>query len=205
MALLRFLSRTLLLAAALLPAHAEPLASLLLVAKPGLADPNFRETVVLVTRTPEAQTLGVILNRPTDAKLAELWRTPAASSYKGALFFGGPVLRGTVIALWHSEKAPEAPAFEVLDHVYLSMHPKNIEALVAGAAKQYRLFAGFSGWGSGQLEGEIEREGWYVLPAREDLLFRKDTEGLWRELVDRASGARAGRGASRDHVAILAP
>ncbi len=204
MALLRFLSRTLLLAAALLPAHAEPLASLILVAKPGLADPNFRETVVLVTRTPEAQTVGVILNRPTEVKLADLWRTPAASGYTGALFFGGPVMRGTIIALWRSDKAPEAPAFEVLEHVYLSMHPKSIEALFGGAAPEYRLFAGFSGWGPRQLEGEIEREGWYVLPAREELLFRKDTEGLWRELVERATGARAGRGPRRDAVAILA-
>ena len=65
-----------------LPASADPLPAIVLVAKPGLLDPNFRETVVLVARTQDAETLGVILNRPTDLKLADLWqatRAPAAT------------------------------------------------------------------------------------------------------------------------------
>lgn len=173
---------------------ADPLPALLLVAKPGLLDPNFRETVVLVARTPEAQTIGVILNRPTDLKLAELWHGHAdAGSYEDPVFFGGPVLNRTLVVLFRSPTPPAAPAFEVLKDVYLGMHPDNLEHLLAAGAGGYRLFAGFSGWAPRQLEAEIEREGWYVVPAREELLFRKDTAGLWLELVEQARGARAQR------------
>ena len=186
----RFLLCGLLLLAT--PLRADPLPAIVLVAKPGLLDPNFRETVVLVARTEGAQTLGVILNRPTELKLADLWQGNAsADGYTDRVFFGGPVLNRTLVALFRSPTPPGAPAFEVLSHVYLSMHPDNLEHLLAQKTATYRLYAGFSGWAPRQLEGEIEREGWYVLPAREDMLFRKDTAGMWLELVEQANGARA--------------
>ena len=85
----------------------------LLVAKPDLTDPNFQETVVLVTQTPNAQTVGVILNRPTERKLSG-----------EPLFFGGPVLRETIVALFQSREQPKSPAFHVLRDVYLTMQPE---------------------------------------------------------------------------------
>jgi putative transcriptional regulator len=157
---------------------------LLLVAKPGLVDPNFRETVVLVTQTPDYGTVGVILNRPT----------PVRHERTGeSIYSGGPVMPRTLVALFRSDEPPEAPAFHVLKRVYLSMHPDNIERQLARPAANFRLFAGFSGWAPRQLEAEIGRDGWYVLPANEDLLFRKDTTGMWGELVERARGERARR------------
>jgi putative transcriptional regulator len=184
----------LLVAAAAAAQQSEPPSAILLIAKPGLADPNFRETVVLVTRTPDAQMVGVILNRPTELKLSELWRESAnTANYSDAVFFGGPVMRRTVISLFSSPEPPVAPAFPVLKDVYLSMHPGNVEPLLASRGRAYRLYAGFSGWAPRQLEGELERDGWYVVAAREEFLFRKSTAGMWRELVDQVSGARAGR------------
>lgn len=157
---------------------------LLLVAKPDLLDPNFRETVVLVTQTPDYSTVGVILNRPTTAK-----HERAAES----IYRGGPVMPQTLVALFRSEETPRAPAFHVLKRVYLSMHPDVIERLLSSPDARFRLFAGFSGWAPRQLEAEIRRDGWYVLAANEELVFRKDTAGMWRELVARARGARAQR------------
>jgi putative transcriptional regulator len=150
---------------------------ILLVAKPGLADPNFRETVVLVTQAADASTVGVILNRPTSRR----------HEGSGApIHFGGPVMGEVLVALFRAERAPEAAAFRVLKDVYLSMHPENIERLLAQRGAQYRLYAGFSGWAPGQLQNEMQRDGWYVLPAASDLLFRKDTKGMWHELVTKA-------------------
>ena len=150
---------------------------ILLVAKPGLTDPNFRETVVLVTQAADASTVGVILNRPTSRK-HERGGAP--------IHFGGPVMGEVLVALFRAERAPEAAAFPVLKDVYLSMHPENIERLLARRDAEYRLFAGFSGWAPGQLQNEMQRDGWYVLPAASDLLFRKDTKGMWDELVRKA-------------------
>jgi putative AlgH/UPF0301 family transcriptional regulator len=91
-----------------------------------------------------------------------------------------------VVALFHSEQAPKAAAFHVLKNVYLSMHPEIVDALIADDKARYRLYGGFSGWAPRQLESELQRDGWYVLPADETILFREDTSKLWDELVARA-------------------
>lgn len=151
---------------------------LLLVAKPSLTDPTFRQTVILVTQTADGGTVGVILNRPTPV------RHEAAGE---PVFFGGPVMRQVTVALFRTENVPAAAAFPVLKGIYLSMHPATVETLVERRAGNFRLFSGFSGWAPRQLESEMVRDGWYMLPASEDLLFRKDTSGLWRELIQRAN------------------
>jgi putative transcriptional regulator len=181
----------LLLCAAAIAQDAGPANGLLLVAKPGLGDPRFQETVILVTQTPDYQTVGVILNRPTPAKLSDLISDEAlAQSYPDPVFYGGPVMDRTIVALFRSDAAPEAPAFHVLKGLYLSMHPAAIEPLLARPGRRYRLYAGFSAWAPRQLESEMERDSWYVLPATEDMVFRKDTSGMWRELVEKALGKR---------------
>lgn len=173
-------------------AAAPPPNAALLVAKPSIIDPNFRHTVVLVTRTPDAETVGVILNRPTSLAADEVLPPELPSAgYRDQMYFGGPVLRQVVVALFHSERTPPAPAFHVLKDVYLSMHPDNIKMLLGSKQRRYRLFLGFSGWAPGQLENELRADGWYVLPAQEEMLFRHDTAGLWQELLDRASSPRA--------------
>jgi putative transcriptional regulator len=162
----------------------EPPNGVLLVAKPGLADPNFSETVVLVSQTPDGSTVGVILNRPTPRK---------HDKSGDPLGFGGPVMREVLVALYRAERQPEAAAFHVLKGVYLTMHPQNIDPLLGKRGARYRLFMGFSGWAPGQLESELARDGWFVLPARPELVFRKDTSGMWEELVRKARGRVAMR------------
>jgi putative transcriptional regulator len=148
---------------------------LLLVAKPGLQDPNFGRSVVLVTQTPDFRTVGVILNRPTPAR------------HRGKpLWFGGPVMPRLVVAVFRSPTPPKANAFHVRKDLYLSLHPDSVDALLSGRGADYRLYAGFSAWAPRQLESEFGRESWYVLPADEAIVFRKDTAGLWEELLARA-------------------
>lgn len=163
------------------PACAQP-NGILLVAKPGLADPNFSETVIVATRSPDGSTVGVILNRPLERRV---------ENYADRVYAGGPVMREVLVALFAADEPPQDAAFRVLPHVYLTMHPRNIERLLALPGTTARLFAGFSGWAPRQLEAEIDQGGWYAVRANEAVLFRKDTSGLWRELVDQANGPRA--------------
>lgn len=164
----------------------------LLVAKPGLPDPNFAETVVLVTRTGGDNTVGVILNRPTSLRLVQLApRLPGAETFTEPLHSGGPVMPQVVVALFSSEGAPAGPAFRALPGVWLSMHPQNLETILARPAARMRLFAGFSGWAPQQLEREVGAGTWYVVRATDEIVFRKDTSGMWEELVEKARGARA--------------
>jgi putative transcriptional regulator len=151
----------------------------LLVAKPGLNDPNFGRSVVLVTQAPDYSTVGVILNRPTSVR------------YQGKpVWLGGPVMRQVVVAVFHSEERPKAAAFHVLKNLYLSMHPEIVDGLIADGRARYRLYGGFSGWAPRQLESEFQRDGWYVMPADEGIIFREDTSRLWEELVARAAVPR---------------
>lgn len=165
-----------------------------LVAKPDLADPNFAKAVVLVTQTEDYSTVGVIINRPTVLKLADFVSDPGldTSKYGDRLYLGGPVMRNALLAVFQSDTPPEAPAFHVLRKLYLTMHPDNVVKLLASDAIRYRLYAGFSGWAPRQLESEFNREGWYVLPADEEIVFRKDTGGIWDELVERARALKTG-------------
>ena len=187
-----------LLAAALaLPAWAqqdEPANSVFLVAKPSLVDPNFSRTVVLVTQTPDGGTVGVIVNRPTPLKLSQFLSDEFETrNYSDPIFFGGPVMRQAIVALFHADSAPPAPAFHVLKGLYLTMHPDNIKPLLAQRGWRYRLYAGFSGWAPRQLESEFNRDGWFVVTPDEETIFRKDYEGLWQDLVRRAETRPVGR------------
>lgn len=157
-----------------------PANGVLLVAQRSLEDANFGRSVVLATQAPDGHTVGVILNRPTSV------------NHEGErLWFGGPVLNRMMVALFRAEAPPPASAFHVLKNLYLSMHPQNVDALLAGKRKGFRLYSGFSAWSPGQLQAELERDSWHVLPADEALLFRDDTSGLWEELVTRAEAPRS--------------
>ncbi len=160
---------------------------LFLVAKPTLTDPNFARTVVLVTQAEDASTVGVIINRPTTLKLSELLRGELPTrNYRQPVYFGGPVMRQVIVALFRAKAPPEKTAFHVLKGIYLTMHPDNMEKLLADPKARYRLYVGFSGWAPHQLQSEFTRDGWFVLPADEATLFREKTEGLWEELLERA-------------------
>jgi putative transcriptional regulator len=167
-----------------------PANGLLLVAKPSLSDPNFTRTVVLVTQIEDGGTVGVIVNRPTTLKLQQFLSGEFdTANYRDPVYLGGPVMRQALVVLFRSEKRPEAPAFHVLKDAYLTMHPDNIQRLLADKHARYRVYAGFSGWAPNQLQSEVMRDSWYFLPADEATLFRADTEGMWEELLERAQKA----------------
>ena len=164
-----------------------PANGLFLIAKPTLTDPNFAKTVVLVTQTEDASTVGVIINRPSTLGLSQFLSDEfPTQNYRDPIYFGGPVMRQAIVAVYRSETAPAAAAFHVLKNIYLTMHADNLKQMLATPGATYRLYAGFSGWAPSQLESEFTRDGWYILPADEAMLFRKNAEGLWEELVERA-------------------
>lgn len=180
---------------------------ILLVAKPGMIDPNFRQAVVAVARAEDGSTVGVILNRPTASRLAEIAPDlENAGRFADPVSIGGPVMKQVIVAMFVADHEPEERAFQLVPNVYLTLHPRIIERLLAGPGGKVRLFAGFAGWAPRQLEAEMAEGTWYALRATESLLFRQDTSGLWRELVDQASGGRAANDdAASALAAILGP
>jgi putative transcriptional regulator len=173
------------------PAHAqgEPRApALLLIADEDLKDPNFVRSVVFVVRQPDGGVIGLILNRPTELPLREVF--PKAERLRGRkdrLFFGGPVMPQALAFVFHAGEVPSR-ATEVLPEIFLSGDAELLLELFQRGRPMERLkvFAGHSGWAPGQLEHEIARGGWLILPAEPDILFRPDPERLWRDLYERA-------------------
>lgn len=176
---------------------------MLLVAKEDIADPRFREAVILVTQAPAGHTVGVILNRPLRESLSAYMEDPRAREHRGTVGYGGPVMERSVVALFRSAEPPVAPAFHVLRGIYLSMHPAAIEPLLAAPDGRTRFFAGFSGWAPRQLQAEMASGTWRMLPATEEIAFRADPTRMWRELIEKSRRLRT-RAAPEPH-AILHP
>jgi len=159
-----------------------------LIAKHEMRDPRFKETVLLVTQPPEGGPFGVIVNRPLPRLLSEVF--PEMGAFKGrkdVLFLGGPVEPDRVLFLVRTAKPPER-SVHVLKDVYFTGDAGLIDALIkrANPARTLRVFAGYSGWAPGQLQNEMERGDWYVLPADADTIFEKDVSRIWPDLVQRA-------------------
>ena len=193
-----FLFIALLLIAA--PAFAdEPAKSIFLVARKDLPDPNFRDSVVLVTLGAQRGPVGVIVNRPIDVLLARVFEDiEGLRASRETLFFGGPVGPRQLNFLFRAKAAPEG-AVEVLDGVYMSSSRELLRELLGreNPVDGLRVFAGFAGWAPGQLEAEIARGEWHVAPAEAKALFDRKPEGLWRELERRAGATMVRLGGER--------
>jgi putative transcriptional regulator len=162
-----------------------------LVAKPTMRDPNFAGTVVLVVETPEGGTVGVIVNRPTERSLASLLPgNPRLTRFTEPLYFGGPVERAGLFALFQAAVSP-GPSFRVFDDLHLALDPATVERLLRHPPEQVRLFNGYSGWAPGQLARELQRGDWWIVAADAATVFRKDTSTLWEELAARARAVTA--------------
>ena len=159
-----------------------------LIANPGLQDPNFRETVVLVTQPREGGPWGVIINRPLDHRLTEVFTEyETLKNRKDVLFFGGPVARDGLVFLVRSLKPPPR-AVPVLRDVYFISDIDWIDELLQRPepTRGLRVYSGYAGWAPGQLQSEIARGGWHVLPADAATVFDKDPADIWPELIKRA-------------------
>lgn len=168
-----------------------------LIAKREMRDPRFQQTVVLITQPPRGGPFGVIINRPLDHLLAEVFPDQAAmKGRKDVLYFGGPVARDGLMFLVRTSKPP-ARAVQVLKDVYFTGDAKWIETLLnrPDPTQGLRVFAGYAGWGLGQLQNEIQRGDWHVLPADAATIFERDPARIWPELIKRATSHQTRHGA----------
>ncbi|MDH4177206.1 MAG: YqgE/AlgH family protein [Thermoleophilia bacterium] len=168
----------------------ESLQGNLLVAGPGLVDPNFRRTVVLVGEHGDEGAMGVVLNRPSPASVEEA--VPLLAELVGErelVHVGGPVQPQAIVVLGEFEE-PERAGVLVFGTV--GFLPGEIEgAEEVGALSRARVFAGYAGWGAGQLEEELAEAAWIVEQALPDDVFTDDPDGLWSAVLRRKGGTFA--------------
>jgi putative transcriptional regulator len=171
---------------------AESLRGTLLIAAPSLVDPNFARAVVLVAEHGEDGAMGLVLNRPTEVVVADAVPMLAdlvdEDDDAGAVVFeGGPVQPHAVVALAEFDDPAEAAvvAFGRIGFLRADADPDEV------GLGRARVFAGYAGWGPGQLEGELAQESWILEPAQETDVFGQAPADLWRQVLRRKGGAFA--------------
>lgn len=168
------------------------LAGSLLVASPTLDDPNFSRTVVLLLDHDSDGALGVVLNRPSDIAACDaLPRWADVASEPAVVHVGGPVTPEAVVCLGRLRQGVSpvgwTPLAGPIGAVDLDQEPTEM----AGVLDGLRLFAGYAGWGAGQLEAELRLGGWLVVAAESDDAFSAEPERLWSRVLRRQRGELA--------------
>ena len=165
----------------------DSLGGSLLIAGPALWDPNFRRTVVLVGHHDEEGAVGVVLNRVTDLEVAAAAPPLATLVDPGErLFVGGPVQPQAAVVVADFEHPDRA---QVVAFGSIGFLPEEIEPGEVGQLRRARVFAGYAGWGPGQLEQELEEGSWIVEPAHPEDVFTDEPEELWSDVVRRKGPA----------------
>jgi putative transcriptional regulator len=165
----------------------------LLVAAPSLVDPNFARTVVLLLAHSDQGALGLVLNRPTITSVSSpLPEWEDLASDPAVIFVGGPVSQGTIcLARVKPEVSVPSSGYLPLEGALGTVDLESDPAFVAPWVEALRIFAGYAGWGPGQLEAEIEEGAWWALEAAQDDAFSDDVPNLWKKVLRRQGGLLA--------------
>jgi putative transcriptional regulator len=168
----------------------ESLTGQLLLAAPTLSDPNFARTVVLIGAHSEEGAMGVVLNRPSAMTVGEaVPQLDAAVEESDPVYLGGPVQPETLVLLAEFLD-PEPAGLMVLGRIGFPAPDADLGALAEATARG-RVFAGYAGWGEGQLDAELDQGDWIVQAAKPEDVFSETPESLWSEVLTRKGGSYA--------------
>ena len=168
----------------------ESLTGQLLLAAPNLADPNFARTVVLIGVHSSDGAMGLVLNRPSELTVADaVPELDGAIASGEPLYLGGPVQRGAIVCL--AEFLDPTPAgLLVLGRIGFPARDADLGSLTEATVRT-RAFAGFAGWGEGQLEAEMESGDWIPQAALAEDVFTEEPAELWSRALARKGGTFA--------------
>lgn len=174
-------------------AERESLRGRLLVATPGLVDPNFFRSVVLVVEHTDEGAAGVVLNRPSETQLSEGpledWSQLAAEP--PLVFVGGPVSPDAAVCLARTAPESEPPGWQpVVGGLGVIDLTRELDE-IGPTVDRIRVFAGYAGWGGGQLEIELAEGSWYVVDADPEDALTSMPGALWRFVLRRQHGKLA--------------
>lgn len=163
-------------------AAVDPAKGMLLVADTRLDHPLFRQSVILLVKHDAEGSLGVILNRPSELPIAEAF--PGITSFTGreeAVNIGGPVSPRTILVLLRSPHPPQH-GNPVAENLHITSLGELASRIDRPELKEdaFRVFIGYAGWVPGQLEAEIRRGDWTVLPGTAPLMFETPMKSMWQ-------------------------
>ncbi|MCC6609161.1 MAG: YqgE/AlgH family protein [Burkholderiales bacterium] len=155
-----------------------------LVANPQFRDTTYHHTVLIAAPLEAGGHIGVILNRPTDRSLASLFPEHEPSKkVVDPVYFGGPFSRTALVAVIRGDASPGRGSLQLMKSLYLAINVGTIDHIIESRPNEARYYVGYVGWRPGELRSEIDRGVWSVLNADPKTVFRKDTQGMWEELL----------------------
>lgn len=155
-----------------------------LIAMPTMTDANFAQTVTYIWEHNEEGALGIIINRPLQMKLADVFEqlkmpTPTESVGRQSVFQGGPVQTDRGFVLHHIGGHWEHTR-QVSSRIQVTTSPDILDAMARGTGPDTALVAlGYAGWSAGQLEQELAANAWLTVPADERIIFSTPYEQRW--------------------------
>jgi putative transcriptional regulator len=160
-----------------------------LIAMPAMGDPNFNETVTYLCKHDSDGALGIIINRPTDMALGEVFKQlliEVQDPHQAAkpVLSGGPVARDHGFVLHHARDGGYDSTLETGGDIKVTVSPDILAAIARGEGPDPVLVAlGYAGWGAGQLEAELAANAWLCVPAEQSILFATPFEERWAAAV----------------------
>jgi putative transcriptional regulator len=166
----------------------DSLAPALLVAMPQLLDPNFRRSVVLLIHHDAEGTFGVVLNRTTEIRAAQLCESIEVDwqgDPEAEIYWGGPVQPQTGWVLFEDLESDDEndDIREIVPGVGFAGSLAVLRKMALEPPPRLRILLGYAGWGPGQLESELAQGAWLVAPADASVLFETDVDAMWAQVV----------------------
>ncbi len=166
----------------------EPAAGILLIADPFLKDPNFLRTVILLCEHQEEGSFGFVLNKQIEQTLDEL--VTELDGYSLPVYYGGPVQMNTIhFVHQYPDLIPDS--IEVSKDIYWGGNFETVTALIKNNSlnlNRIKFFVGYSGWGGGQLKGELEEKSWLTVSANRKLVFNTEHNEIWKRSLQELGG-----------------
>lgn len=177
-------------------------AAFLLVASPRLVDPGYRQTVLLAVQADNDRHIGFIINRPTRRTLSSLFPEHEPSKkVVDPVYFGGPMSRSALFAVVRQADSPGSGSIKLMKDLFFSMRVDVVDRIIERTPNEARYYVGYVEWRPGELRTELNRGLWHVMNPDAGAVFRKDSEGLWEELIRVARSVTA----SVDEPALRIP
>ncbi len=159
----------------------------LLVATEEIADPRFKQSVILLVKHEGQGSWGLIINKPTDVHVAEVLPVPGEPLPHSHVFYGGPVLMSQLQVVYPRKEGDAGGKIDV-PGLELSHSPEEIVERLRSQAPDVRVFAGYAGWAPGQLTVELAHGHWRVFRGNADAVFSKHPDRLWQHLTNVLKG-----------------
>jgi putative transcriptional regulator len=161
--------------------------TVVLVAKRQLRDRFYGSTILVARPIGNDQHIGFIVNRPSKITLSQLFPEHAPSKkVVDPIYVGGPINADSIFALVQTDKSPGGHSVKLTSNLFVVIDSNLVDNIIESQAGKARYVAGLVAWRAGELREEVKKGAWYVLDADPALVMRKQTDGMWEELVRRS-------------------